>query len=70
MIDTAAERDLPEIRALTDTVAGIRSADVPGFIVAQFAGAAAATFLCRWLVPILPRSAERVVFPRPEAAAS
>ena len=38
-------------RALTDTFAGIRPADVPGFIVAQLAGAAAATLLFRWLVP-------------------
>jgi glycerol uptake facilitator-like aquaporin len=50
-------------RALTDTFAGIRPADVPGFIVAQLAGAAAATCLFRWLVPTLPPSAERVVFP-------
>lgn len=38
-------------RALTDTFAGIRPADVPGFLAAQFAGAAAATVLFRWLVP-------------------
>jgi glycerol uptake facilitator-like aquaporin len=38
-------------RALTNTFAGIRPADAPGFIVAQFAGAAAATLLFRWLVP-------------------
>jgi glycerol uptake facilitator-like aquaporin len=43
-------------RALTDTFAGIRPADVPGFLVAQFAGATAATRLFRWLVPALPRS--------------
>ena len=42
-------------RALTDTFAGIRPADAPGFIVAQLAGAAAATVLFRWLVPALPR---------------
>ena len=56
-------------RALTDTFAGIRPADVPGFLVAQFAGAAAATLLFRWLVPGLPRSAERVVEPRTEMSA-
>ncbi len=55
-------------RALTDTFAGIRPADVPGFLVVQFAGAAAATLLFRWLVPALPRSAERVV-PRTEMSA-
>jgi glycerol uptake facilitator-like aquaporin len=57
-------------RALTDTFAGIRPADVPGFILAQLAGAAAATLLFRWLVPALPQSAERVVLPRSEISAS
>src|SRR5262245_9844978 len=57
-------------RAFTDTFAGIRPVDVPGFIVAQLAGAAAATVLFRWLVPSLPRSAERVVVPRTEISAS
>ena len=57
-------------RALTDTFAGIRPGDVPGFIVAQLAGAAAATLLFRWLVPSLPRSADRVVVPRSEMSAS
>jgi glycerol uptake facilitator-like aquaporin len=57
-------------RALTDTFAGIRPADVPGFIGAQLAGAATATLLFRWLVPSLPRSAERVVVPRSEMSAS
>jgi len=54
-------------RALTDTFAGIRPSDVPGFVVAQIAGAAAATFLFRWLVPSLRRSAEGVV-PRSEVS--
>jgi glycerol uptake facilitator-like aquaporin len=57
-------------RALTDTFAGIRPADVPAFLVAQFAGATTATLLFRWLVPGLPRSAERVVVPRTEMSAS
>jgi glycerol uptake facilitator-like aquaporin len=57
-------------RALTDTFAGIRPADVPGFILAQLAGAAAATLLFRWLVPALPQSADRVVMPRSEMSAS
>lgn len=35
-------------RSASDTFAGIRFTDVPGFIVAQFAGAVAATFLFRW----------------------
>ena len=38
-------------RAASDTFAGIRPADAPGFIVAQLAGAAAATTLFRWLAP-------------------
>lgn len=38
-------------RSLSDTFAGIRPADVPGFVVAQLLGAAAATILFRWLVP-------------------
>jgi len=41
-------------RALTDTFAGIRPADVPSFIVAQLLGAALATALFRWLVPGRP----------------
>ena len=40
-------------RSVTDTFAGIRPADVPGFIAAQLLGAAAATLLFRWLVPAL-----------------
>jgi glycerol uptake facilitator-like aquaporin len=51
-------------RSLTDTFAGIRPADVPGFIVAQLIGAAAATALFRWLVPALPRTADQVIVPR------
>ena len=36
-------------RAFTDSFAGIRPSDVPGFIVAQGLGAAAATLTFRWL---------------------
>jgi len=50
-------------RALTDTFAGIRPADVPAFVVAQVLGAAAATALFRWLVPALPSTAGDVVVP-------
>jgi glycerol uptake facilitator-like aquaporin len=50
-------------RAATDTFAGIRPSDVPGFVVAQLAGAAAATALFRWLAPTLPAVAEDVVVP-------
>ena len=38
-------------RAASDTFAGIRPTDAPGFIVAQFAGGAAATAVFRWLLP-------------------
>jgi len=38
-------------RAATDTFAGIRPADAPGFIVAQLLGAGAATALFQWLLP-------------------
>ncbi len=38
-------------RAATNTFAGIRPDDVPGFVVAQLLGAAAATLLFRWLLP-------------------
>lgn len=38
-------------RAATDTFAGIRPQDAPGFIVAQLAGALAATLLFGWLYP-------------------
>ncbi len=48
-------------RAATDTFAGIRPADAPAFIVAQLAGAFAATALFRWLVPSLPAVSSRVL---------
>jgi len=48
-------------RSLSDTFAGIRPADVPLFIVAQFAGGIAATILFRWLVPGLASSAKDMV---------
>lgn len=53
-------------RAMSDTFAGIRPLDVPGFIAAQLLGAAAATAVFRWLVPALPRAAPDVVVPHPE----
>lgn len=45
------------------TFAGIRPGDAPGFILAQLAGAAAATLLFHWLVPSLPKDAASVVVP-------
>jgi glycerol uptake facilitator-like aquaporin len=38
-------------RSLSDTFAGIRPVDVPAFVLVQLLGAAAATFLLRWLIP-------------------
>ena len=48
-------------RAFTNTFAGIRPADVPWFIVAQIAGAFAATWLFHWLTQESPAVADRVV---------
>lgn len=44
-------------RSASDTFAGIRPEDTPGFILAQLAGAATATLLFRWLAPSLPKDA-------------
>lgn len=48
-------------RAASNTFAGIRPVDAPGFIVAQLAGAFAATILFRWLVPSIAEDAKKVV---------
>lgn len=50
-------------RSASDTFAGIRPADVPGFVAAQLIGAAAATVLFSWLAPVGAAEAERVVVP-------
>ena len=39
-------------RAATNTFAGIRPIDAPGFIIAQLCGAAAATIVFCWLYPV------------------
>jgi glycerol uptake facilitator-like aquaporin len=44
-------------RSASNTFAGIRPADTPGFIVAQLIGAACATLLFCWLYPAPPRAA-------------
>jgi glycerol uptake facilitator-like aquaporin len=51
-------------RSISDTFAGIRPADAPVFIVAQFAGAVTATLLFRWLIPSLPSGASDVLISR------
>ena len=50
-------------RAFTDTFAGIRPVDAPMFIVAQIAGAFAATGLFQWLTAALPAVSDSVVVP-------
>lgn len=50
-------------RSASDTFAGIRPVDVPGFVVAQLLGTAAATLLFRWLIPSLSEDAKEVVVP-------
>lgn len=54
-------------RSASDTFAGIRPADAPGFIAAQLLGAAAATALFRWLMPALPKDAAAVLVPHAES---
>jgi glycerol uptake facilitator-like aquaporin len=44
-------------RAASNTFAGIRPTDAPGFIIAQLMGASAATLLFTWLYPAAPRDA-------------
>ena len=61
-------------RSASDTFAGIRPLDVPAFIAAQLVGAAAATALFAWLVPVArgrrlappPTARARVERGRPE----
>lgn len=53
-------------RAFTNTFAGIRPVDAPGFMAAQLVGAFAATYLFRWLVPSLPKQARGGVAPHTE----
>lgn len=54
-------------RALSDTFAGIRPVDVPAFVAAQLAGAAAATALFAWFADDLP-TVRRPLSGAPEVA--
>jgi glycerol uptake facilitator-like aquaporin len=56
-------------RSVTDTFAGIRAGDVPGFLLGQTIGAGLATMLFRWLTPALPKVADRVVVPHEQLRA-
>ena len=53
-------------RSVTNTFAGIRPVDVPGFIAAQLTGALAATVLWSWLLPSLPKAAKEAIVPKAE----
>jgi glycerol uptake facilitator-like aquaporin len=50
-------------RSMTNTFAGIQPADVPGFVIAQLAGALAATALFRWFSPSLAARGSEVIAP-------
>jgi glycerol uptake facilitator-like aquaporin len=52
-------------RCFTNTFAGIRPADAPGFIAVQMAGAFAATALFLWLAPASRENAEELLVPHP-----
>jgi glycerol uptake facilitator-like aquaporin len=51
-------------RCATNTFAGIRPADVSGFVAAQLTGAFAATLLFQWLIPYRSTEASDVVVER------
>ena len=53
-------------RAASDSFAGIRPIDAPGFIVAQLLGAWAATALFRWLLPASSQRAADLIVPHPD----
>ncbi|HUN28400.1 MAG TPA: MIP/aquaporin family protein [Alphaproteobacteria bacterium] len=57
-------------RSLSDTFAGIRPADAPGFIIAQLLGAVGATLLFQWLAPLEARDAEDVLLPHGDSHAA
>ncbi len=52
-------------RSASDTFAGIRPQDAPGFVTAQLAGAGAATIFFAWLAPSASGNANAVVVPHP-----
>jgi glycerol uptake facilitator-like aquaporin len=57
-------------RSASDTFAGIRPADVPGFIVAQMLGAMTATWLFHWLIPAISEVAPEVLIQHGETERS
>jgi len=52
-------------RAFSNTFAGIRLQDTPGFVAAQLAGALAATALFRWLLPNFTDEEQKILMPHP-----
>ena len=52
-------------RSASDTFAGIRFADVPGFIIAQLFGGIAAIQLLKWLVPAVKAREPELLVPHP-----
>lgn len=59
-------------RSLSDTFAGIRPQDAPGFIIAELLGAVCATVLFQWIAPLERRDARAVLLPHdgePDAVA-
>ena len=50
-------------RTLSNTFAGIRPIDAPGFIAAELCGAISATMFFRWLIPSLPKTADAIRVP-------
>lgn len=53
-------------RSMSDSFAGIRPLDIPGFVFAQLLGAISATLLFGWLVPMTTKQAKDVVLPHTE----
>ena len=56
-------------RSFTNTFAGIRPSDAPGFIAMEFLGGLSATFVFRWLAPTLPDTAEELLVPHSDDTA-
>jgi len=57
-LDFVANPAITMARSLSDTFAGKRPADVPGFMLAQVSGALLALWISRWLFQLTPRQTE------------
>ena len=58
-VPIAMRKGITMARAFTDTFTGIRLVDVPGFVVGQTAGTAAAVLLLRWFNGVQDRRSAR-----------